>query len=220
MVGGGRGDDTDAAVAQPDQMIRHHPPRRLFGGRYGEAGRGGGAGDARAGQLHLRQPVEQRLVVGQRRHQQHAIGAQRRDQPVEHVEPFLPARRQRLHHQMIAQVPAPPRGPHLDAADIAGRGVVVEEGDHEGSAAGQPPRRLVGAIAQLLDRRLHARAQFLADIGRLVDHARHRLDRDFGKGGDVVDAGHGSWLMAREKPVMPARRPAWQESGRGLMIGP
>ena len=58
MVGGGRGDDADAAVAQPDQMIRHHPPRRLFGGRYGEAGRGGGAGDARAGQLHLRQPVE------------------------------------------------------------------------------------------------------------------------------------------------------------------
>lgn len=182
-------------------MIGHHPPGGMFGGRHVDATPGcvRRAGDPGTGQVHFRQPVEQQRVVGQRRHQEHAVRAQRRDQPVQHFDPLLAAVGNRLHHQMIAKVAAARRCARLDAAGIGGGGVAVEIGDHEGAATGQPPRRLVGAIAQLLDRRVHPLAQFVADVRRLVDNAGHRLDRDFGEGGDVMDAGH-------DFPIGPGRR--------------
>jgi len=69
MMAGRRGDDPDAAVAQPDQMVCDHPPRRPFGRMDGEIGGWGRSRDPRAGQLHLRQPCQQSLIVRQRRHQ-------------------------------------------------------------------------------------------------------------------------------------------------------
>src|SRR3546814_13855233 len=87
-----------------------------------------------------------------------------------------------------AQIPASVRRARLDAAIIGRRGVVVEEGDHEGPAPSQPPRRLVGPVSKLADRRRHPFAQLLDDIWRLVDQAGHGLARTSGQGRSVVAA--------------------------------
>src|SRR3546814_5132926 len=75
--------------------------------------------------------------------------------------------------------------PELPALDRAI--AIVERQDQVRSRSAHPPRGKAGDIAELLDRLHHALAHLRADIGFVVDDARHGLQRHTGLGGDMPD---------------------------------
>src|SRR3546814_18046843 len=82
---------------------------------------------------------------------------------------------------------------------------IVECQDQVRSRSAHPPRGKAGDIAELLDRLHHALAYLRADIGFVVDDARHGLQRHTGLGGDMPDrdglarrAAHWLFLWFRE----------------------
>src|SRR3546814_20391523 len=74
--------------------------------------------------------------------------------------------------------------PELPALDRAI--AIVERQDQVRSRSAHPPRGKAGDIAELLDRLHHALAHLRADIGFVVDDARHGLQRHTGLGRDMT----------------------------------
>jgi hypothetical protein len=69
------------------------------------------------------------------------------------------------------------------------------EPHHPRAALAQSPRRDVGSVAELVDRREHLLARLRAHVNEVVDDVRDGARRDAGALGDVMEAGgHGnSW---------------------------
>jgi len=157
---------------------------------------GGGDRDLGLGQLGAaalrRQRAQQRGIVRERRGQDHAVALVirrlRQDLPrgvgivlVDHVgDQLRPQPRRRAGRAQFQ------RGAEVGVR-LAIKVRCVDQHEAQRLFAGQLAGLRVDAKAQLLDRAQHLVPHFGADVGLVVEHARHRGPGHTGQGGDIVD---------------------------------
>jgi hypothetical protein len=193
------GDHADACVTQAQQVlgrlprrgpIIHVDPRPL------PAHRGVQPHER---DIALLQRAQNDRVLAVRRRQDHAVGLQRRQHRGDLLFQLVRLAVDQFEHQVIARLLTAqhravqhlvdPLVAALAAPVVQRQAAVVESHQQVGARSGHGPRGLAGAVAQLFDGLEHTRLQVWRDVGLVVEHPRHRLDRHARLFGDMDDRG-------------------------------
>ena len=142
------------------------------------------------------QAAQQGHVVGDRRGQDHPVQLRLHHQRLDLADDVVGVVDQRRQHQVVVLRLAGIQHAQLDFHQVVARRVVEQHRHQVRAPPGQHARRRQRPITQLFDRGLDQGAGARGHVGLVVEHARHRLHRDAGRLGHVLDA-HAPGLRPR-----------------------
>lgn len=170
------------------ELVHAHP---VVGGKRDRTLRLGRRGEAHIGHAVPVQRIEQRLVVADRRRQDHRVAAHRAQALLVAVDDGFRVIVEFLDDEMITILPACLGRAAERLVEIIGAEVRHEAADEIGARRGEGPGGEIDAVARLFDRRFHPPAGLLADMIVAVDDSRDGLGGNAGHRRDVGEGGRG-----------------------------